>query len=51
VYPKADKVAAFQKLFDLPKTMVPFNVIAVGVPNEEWGGRGRYEESKVTWID
>ena len=30
---------------------MPFCVIAVGTPDEEFGGRGFYEESKVKWID
>jgi nitroreductase len=51
VYPKEDKVANFRKLFNLPENIVPFNVIAVGKPAEEFGSRGFYEEEKVTWID
>jgi nitroreductase len=51
VYPKDDKVAAFRKLFELPENLVPINVIAVGVPDEEDGSRGFYEEEKVSWID
>jgi hypothetical protein len=42
---------AFKKLFDLPDNIVPFCVIAVGVPDEDWGSRGKYEDSKVKWID
>ncbi|MDR1667849.1 MAG: nitroreductase family protein [Bacteroidales bacterium] len=50
VYPKEDKVEAFRKLLDLPQNLVPFNVIALGVPNEEDGSRGFYEETKVRWF-
>jgi nitroreductase len=50
VYPKEDKVKAFRSLFALPDNIVPFCVIAVGVPAEEMGSRGFYEEGKVKWI-
>ncbi|MDR0492552.1 MAG: nitroreductase family protein [Nitrososphaerota archaeon] len=50
IYPKEDKVRAFRSLFKLSDNVVPFCVIAVGVPAEEIGGRGFYEETKVKWI-
>ncbi|MDR2203217.1 MAG: nitroreductase family protein [Nitrososphaerota archaeon] len=50
IYPKEDKVKAFRSLFELPDNVVPFCVIAVGVPAEESGSRGFYEETKVKWI-
>jgi len=50
IYPKEDKVRAFRSLFELPDNVVPFCVIAVGVPAEEIGGRGFYEEGKVKWV-
>jgi nitroreductase len=50
VYPKENRVAEFKKLFNLPDNVIPFNIIAVGVPNEEFGSRGFYEEEKVRWI-
>jgi len=50
-YPMEDRVAGIRNIFGLPENIVPFNVIAVGVPNEELGARGFYEESKVIWID
>ncbi|MCL2432224.1 nitroreductase family protein [Candidatus Bathycorpusculum sp.] len=50
IYPKEDKVSAFRSLFTLPDNIVPFCVIAVGVPAEEMGSRGFYEENKVKWI-
>ena len=48
VYPKEDRIAEIQKV--LGTTKLPFNVIAVGVPDENPNPRGRYEESKVTWL-
>jgi len=50
IYPKEDKVKAFRNLFELPNNLVPFCVIAIGVPDEEKGSRGFYEENKVKWI-
>ena len=48
VYPKEETVAELQKL--LGTTKLPFNIIAVGVPDEEPAPRGSYEESKVTYV-
>jgi len=50
IYPKENKVRAFRSLFTLPDNIVPFCVIAVGVPAEKIGGRGFYEEDKVKWV-
>jgi nitroreductase len=50
IYPKEDKVSAFRSLFELSGNVVPFCVIAVGVPAEEIGSRGFYEEGKVKWV-
>ncbi|MDR2107890.1 MAG: nitroreductase family protein [Coriobacteriales bacterium] len=49
VYPTEDKVAAISELFALPENLVPFNIIAIGVPAEADGSRGFYEEEKVRW--
>ena len=51
IYPRMDRVKQMQKLFDLADNIVPFNVIAVGVPEEKWGSRGYYEENKISFID
>ena len=40
-----------REIFELEENIIPFDVIAVGVPNEEFGSRGFYEESKVKWVD
>ena len=49
VYPKEKNLAALIEILELPEHLVPFNVIAVGVPDEAEGSRGYYEEAKVTW--
>jgi len=50
LYPSQTIVDATSKLFDIPANRVPFAVIAVGVPNEPFGSRGYYDESKVRWV-
>jgi len=39
-----------RKLFDIPKNVVPFCIIAVGKPAEDFGSRGFYEDEKVSWV-
>lgn len=39
-----------RKLFNLPESVIPFAVIALGVPDEADGSRGYYEEEKVKWV-
>ena len=51
VYPDENRVEDFRKTFDLDANKTPFNVIALGVPNEDLGSRGYYEENKITWIE
>jgi len=50
VHPSEEYMEATRKLFDLPSEKLPFCVIAVGVPAENFGSRGFYEESKVKWV-
>ena len=51
VYPKDDLIASIRKLFDIQEPKIPFNVIAVGTPDETIDPRGFFEESKVTYIE
>lgn len=48
VYPKDQRVAEIRGIFGTEK--LPFCVIAVGVPDENPEPRGKYDESKVTYI-
>jgi nitroreductase len=50
LHPKENIMESIRKMFDIPKSSVPFCVIAVGVPAEKFGARGFYEDSKVRWI-
>ncbi|MDR1088249.1 MAG: nitroreductase family protein [Coriobacteriales bacterium] len=49
VYPKEDFVAELSRIFDIKGNRAPFNVIALGVPDEAEGARGFYEEEKASW--
>jgi len=48
VYPKEERIAEIRKIFGTEK--LPFNVIAVGVPDEDPDPRGQYDENKVTYV-
>jgi nitroreductase len=48
VYPTMDRVEAITKLLNL--SSVPFNVIAVGVPDESPAARGFYDKERVTYL-
>jgi nitroreductase len=48
VYPKEVRIAEMREILGTEK--LPFCVIAVGVPDEAPEPRGRYEESKVTYV-
>jgi len=50
LHPNEKYIDGMRKLFDLGENIVPFCVIAVGIPDEEWGSRGHYEEKKVRWF-
>jgi len=51
VYPKEERITSIRKLFKIDDYKIPFNVIAVGYPDEAPNSRGFFEESKVTYID
>ena len=52
VHPRPDREAGFRKLCALPHEIVPFALIAVGVPAEQKGPADYYDPSRVhreTW--
>ena len=51
VYPKDERIAAIRKLFNIPEPKLPFNVIAIGTPDEAPDRKGLFEESRVTYIE
>jgi len=51
VYPKDERVSAIRALFKIEEPKIPFNVIAIGTPDEAPKKRGFFEESKVKYVD
>ena len=51
VYPRDERMAELAKLLHIPAPKIPFNVIAIGVPDEAPAQRGFFEKSKVTYIE
>ena len=51
VYPREERIASIRNLFDIPAYKIPFNVIAVGVPDETPVARGFFEAEKVSYIE
>jgi nitroreductase len=50
VYPGEERIASIRKLFNIEEPKIPFNVIAIGTPNETPVRRGFFDEKKVTYI-
>ena len=50
VYPKEERMAEMRKLLNLKEPKIPFNVIAIGSPDESPNRRGLFDETKVTYI-
>ena len=46
-YPNDDRVWELRKLLEMPNQVVPLNVIAIGVPDEEKPPSNRYNEERV----
>jgi nitroreductase len=51
VYPKDEIIALIRNLFDFAETEIPFNVIAIGTPDEAPKQRGFFDESIVRYLD
>ena len=51
VYPNADRIEALRKLLGIPEPNIPFNVIAVGYPDEAPDRRGFFDGAKVSYIE
>ncbi|MCP4539251.1 MAG: nitroreductase family protein [Chloroflexi bacterium] len=47
VYPKEPRIAFTRPILNLPETIVPLNLIAIGHPAEEKEPRTQYDESRV----
>ena len=51
VYPKEDRMASLRTLLHISEPKIPFNVIAIGTPDEDPVQRGLFEEGKVLYIE
>ncbi len=51
VHPVPGRVAAIRELFSIPEPKIPFNVIAIGVPDEAPSQKGFYEAAKVQFVE
>ncbi|MCL2277138.1 MAG: nitroreductase family protein [Treponema sp.] len=51
VSPNEELMASIRKLFKIADNKIPFNVIAVGYPDESPDARGSFEEAKVTYYE
>lgn len=47
VYPKKDRIVAFQEFLDLPKHVVPHSLVPMGFPAEQHGRVDRFREDRV----
>ncbi len=50
VHPRQDRVEALRKLFDLPSSVVPVAVVALGWPAEEPPARTRYRDDMARFV-
>ena len=51
VFPKEERIGPFRESFKIAEPKIPFNVIAVGYPDEAPESRGFFDEAKVTYIE
>ena len=51
VYPRPERIKGLRELFSINEPKIPFNVIAIGTPDESPERRGFFEESKVIYIE
>ena len=51
VYPKEERIADISRLLNISEPKIPFNIIAIGSPDESPEQRGFFEESKVSYIE
>jgi len=49
VYPRMERVAAIQKLLEIPDPVTPFALVSLGHPAEAKSPAERYDESRVHW--
>ncbi|MBN1232395.1 MAG: nitroreductase family protein [Candidatus Coatesbacteria bacterium] len=47
VYPVEKRIKGFKTLFNLPETIIPFSLVALGYPDEEKTLADRYDSSRI----
>ena len=51
VFPREELITNIRAVFKIPEPKIPFNVIAIGIPDEAPDRRGYYDENRVTWVE
>jgi nitroreductase len=51
VFPKPERITSIREYFKIPEPKIPFNVIAIGVPDENPERRGFFDPARVSYID
>jgi nitroreductase/flavin reductase (DIM6/NTAB) family NADH-FMN oxidoreductase RutF len=51
VYPRDERIAHIRELLNIQPPKIPFNIVAIGVPNEAPEARGFFEAGKVSYRD
>ena len=51
VYPKEERMAEMREIFGIREPKIPFNVIAIGTPDESPDRRGFFDKAKVTYVE
>lgn len=49
IYPREPRINGLKMLLDLPETVIPMAVVAIGYPAETKPAEKRYDPSKVHW--
>jgi nitroreductase len=47
VYPRDERVQAIRKILEIPESIVPLNLVAIGHPGEEKEARTQYDPARV----
>ena len=51
IFPKEELIVPYRRLFNIEEPKIPFNIIAIGVPDEAPASKGFFEESKITFLE
>ena len=51
VFPREERITDIRAIFKIQEPKIPFNVIAIGTPDEAPDRRGYYDETRVTYVE